>query len=92
MASVQRVVTKSVSYTATADDELILCSGTITITLPPASPAKRRRIMLKKTDAANVVTADGNGAETIDGAATRTLSTQYSSLKLLSDGSNWRVV
>ena len=36
-----------------------------------------------------IVTVDGNGAETIDGVATRTMDSDYESMHLISDGSNW---
>lgn len=71
---------------------LFLCdatSGAFTITLPPAAQIPNRIIHIKKVDAVNNVTVDGNGSETIDGALTETLSTQYEVLTVVSDGSNW---
>jgi hypothetical protein len=71
-----------------------------TITLPTAvgvdatgNPAKGGRITIKKTDSSiNVVTVDGSGAETIDGALTYTIVNQNQSVVLESDGANVRVV
>ena len=60
------------------------------ITLPAAAGIVGRRYTIKKTDSSgNTVTIDGNGAETIDGAATKVISTQYTSHSLISTGSAW---
>jgi hypothetical protein len=40
----------------------------------------------------NAVTVDGNGAETINGAATKALSTQYETVHIMSDGANWIIL
>ncbi len=64
-----------------------------TITLPTAASAKWRKYVIKKTDAsANTVTIDGDGAETIDGAATQVLAAQYDFLEIQSDGTQWWIV
>lgn len=88
--------TKTSNYTVTeADrDRLILVdatSGAVTITLLAAATAGNGfRVAIKKIDSSgNAVTIDGNLSETIDGNTTSTLSTQYDSENLISDGSNW---
>lgn len=64
-----------------------------TITLPTAASAKWRKYTVKKMDAtANTVTVDGNGAETIDGAASVVLGSQYESVTVQSDGTQWLIV
>lgn len=64
-----------------------------TITLPTAASAKWRKYIIKKTDAsANTVTIDGDGAETIDGAATQVLAAQYDFIEIQSDGTQWWIV
>lgn len=66
--------------------------GAITLTLRTAAGCRGKRVTIKKVDASgNAVTVDGNGAETIDGALTYSLATQYKSVTLESDGSNWLV-
>jgi hypothetical protein len=84
------------SYTMTLNDSIVLVNataGAITITLPLANECTQKRISIKKTDAsANVVTIDGNGAETIDGTATKTLATQYKSYELVASGGAWWIV
>jgi hypothetical protein len=47
---------------------------------------------VKRTSAANNVIVDANASETIDGALTKTLSTQYALLALASDGANVNIV
>jgi hypothetical protein len=90
--------TRSVTATGAlaVDDGLVLAdatAGNITLTLPTAASASGLRIAVKKTDASiNTVTIDGNGAETIDGAANRVLLTQYAVVTVMSDGTQWWVV
>lgn len=68
-------------------------SGAITVTLPAASGLTGRKYTVKKTDSSlNAVTVDGNGTETIDGALTYVIVSQYLAVKIISDGSNWHVV
>lgn len=91
-----RVVSKTANYTAMDDDFVILCdatSGAITVTLPTAAGRKGKAFCIKKIDSsANTVTIDGNASETIDGATTKVLSTQYSAKWIISDGANWVVI
>jgi hypothetical protein len=88
------VVSKVTTYTATTSDDVILCSGSaFTVTLYTASGNTGRHLVLKKTDSTltNIITIDGAGTETIDGALTKTLNTQYESYEIYSDGTNWLV-
>jgi hypothetical protein len=89
-------VTKSANYTVaeTDRDKLILVdasSGAVTISLLAAATAGNGfREAIKKIDnSANAVIVDGNLSETIDGATTSSISTQYDSENLICDGSNW---
>jgi hypothetical protein len=68
-------------------------SGAVTVTPPSAVAIKGRRYTIKKLNAgANNVVIDPNGAETIDGAATLTFNTQWQTVRIISDGSNWLVL
>jgi hypothetical protein len=88
----QAYVTKTGAYTATNDDYVIDCtSGTFTVTLP-ASSGRTGRILIIKNSGAGTITVDGNGAETIDGAATVTLAVQYGTIQIMSDGTNWKTI
>ncbi len=89
-------VSKTANYTVTESDrdKLILVdatSGAVTISLLAAATAGSGfRVAIKKVDSSgNAVTVDGNGSETIDGATTSTLSTQYDTDNLICNGSNW---
>lgn len=89
------VQTKTANYTALTTDGYINCSGSaFTITLYAASGNAGKTITIKKTDSSlsNVITIDANASETIDGALTVTLQTQYESYVLYCDGSNWSIM
>lgn len=67
-------------------------SGSVTITLPPAALSWGRYYIVKKLVAANTVTLDGDGSETIDGSPTLDLTTQYAAVMVICDGSNWHAI
>ena len=82
------------AYTALIGDVVLAdgTSGAFTVTLPTAAGNKDGIITVKKIDNINNITIDGNGSETIDGATTVVLSTQYDSVTMISNGSNWFVI
>lgn len=89
------VTSKTTTYTATTSDDVILASGSaFTITLYAASGNSGKILRVKKTDSSltNIITIDGNSSETIDGALTTTLNTQYEEITLVCDGSNWYIL
>lgn len=90
------ITTKTADYTATIDDYTILCNastGIITITLPTAVGIGGRIYVIKKIDSsANAITIDGNGSETIDGAATQVLSAVFESMTIQSNGTAWYII
>jgi hypothetical protein len=94
-ASGVSTVTKTTTYTATTSDSVIYADATsaaFPITLPVASGASGLILTIKKIDSTfNLVTIDGNGSETIDGALTKKLATQYQSYTIYCDGSSWKV-
>lgn len=67
-------------------------SGSVTLTLPAAAYMRGRLVCVKKLVAANTVTVDGSGSETIDGSATLAWTTAYQTYTLLCDGSTWHIV
>jgi hypothetical protein len=87
---------KTGAYSATSDDDLIPCNatgGAFTVTLPAAASNGGMEIEIIKTDSsANAITIDGNASETINGALTTTLNTQYEKLRIMCDGSNWLIM
>lgn len=87
--------TVTASETLTAQDDVVLAdatSGAITLTLPPVTDGYKE-FCVKKIDAsANAVTIDGDGSETIDGATTLVLASQYDTAKFASDGTEWWIL
>lgn len=83
------------TYTASLG-ELVRCDPTtlgFTVNLPSAVGAAGRSIIIKNASAStNTITIDGASAETIDGAATATITTAYGVVSIVSDGTNWLVV
>ena len=85
------------TYTA-AKENVITCdasSGAFSINLPPVATSAHRTYTIKKIDAtANAVTVDGNAAETIDGATTFSLSTQYDfvTVQCNAAGTTWSII
>jgi len=89
-----RYVAVTAAYSVAANDgtiEAATGAGVYTVTLPIANRAKNRTITVKRTATSNI-TVDGNGSETIDGALTKRLDTQYGYIDLLCDGVGWHIV
>ena len=76
-----------------AATSLAICSGTTyTVTLPAAATVGAGwQLYVKRTSSGNI-TIDGNASETIDGALTYVLRQTLEGVKLVSDGTNWRIV
>lgn len=87
---------KTTGATLTSIEDVILADATsagFTITLPPAATNDGKIYKIKKTDSTNnIVIIDGNASETIDGALTKNLATQYEQWEIVSDGANWQVM
>lgn len=86
----------AVSYLALATDVIIGVTDTSaarTISLPPAATAATDRLYIIKDQSGgasvNNITVDPDGAETIDGAATAVINTNYGSLSIYTNGSAW---
>jgi hypothetical protein len=92
----KKIVSKTADYTATTSDEIILVdasSSNVTITLPAVSGNSGVHFHIKKTDSStNTVTVDGSGSETIDGATTQVISSQYDSMHIVCDGTEWWIL
>jgi len=75
------VVAKTSSYTATTSDHTITVDasgGAVTITGFACASNAGKRLTIKKTDSSgNAVTFDPNASETVDGASSKAVSTQY---------------
>ena len=64
-------------------------SAGVTVNLPSAAPNPVTYTIVKVDATGNTVTIDPSGSQTVNGSATRVLSTQWESVTLVSDGSNW---
>lgn len=85
----------STNYTLSASTENFLIvnnASAVTVNLPTAVGLTGKVFTVKRLSTLNNVTIEGDGSETIDGAANLVLSTQYHSATILSDGSNWHVL
>lgn len=86
----------AISYTALTTDFIVGVTSTAaarTITLPAAATAVVGCIYVIKDEsgaaATNNITVDGNGSETIDGATTYVINTNYGAVCLYTDGTAW---
>lgn len=86
----------SATYSATIDNDIINCnctSNAITISMPTAVGNGGKQIVVRKSDSTtNNVVVEGNLSETINGALNISLTQQYTSVSLVSDGANWMVI
>lgn len=85
-------VAKTANYTVTTTDYTIDCTAnTFTVTLPAAASNTGRMYVIKNSGA-GTITVQGNGAELIDAANTKSLSVQYSGVVVQSTGSKFIVI
>lgn len=83
------IMTKTAAYTAISGDILLVdaSTGAVTITSPPLAPGAE--FTVKKIDSsANAVTITA-ASSTIDGTNNKTLSAQWASMRIRSDGTYW---
>lgn len=89
-----QTTSKSANYTVTASDRLISVdstSGSVTLTLPAAASVNPYTVFSAiKTVAANTLTIDPNGSETINGASTLALTARWARVDFYSTGTLWR--
>lgn len=83
-------------YTLTSETGYLRCNavgGNMTINLP-AAVGNGRLVTIKKIDSStNTVTIDGSGTETIDGATTYILNTQYQGVQIIDCASGvWDII
>lgn len=91
-----KVVSATEAHALAVDTGLLLCDstgGAFTVTLPAAADAAGRTVTFVVTAGANIVTLEGAGAETINGAATFTaLDAVNDAVTLVSTGTAWFVI
>jgi hypothetical protein len=79
----------------TSANDVVIVDATAapaTVNLPTAASVVGLQLDIKKVDATNNVTVQANGAETIDGSNTATLTSQYESITIVSDGTEWHIL
>lgn len=79
------------TYTVLLTDNVIEANGTFTITLPTAIDIAGYKFTIKNSGI-GVITIEGDGTETIDGALTNVLASQYDKISLVSNGANWIII
>ena len=84
-------IAKSANFTATSLTSTIDCTNTITITLPTAV-GNSGRFHTIKNSGTGVITIATTSSQTIDGAATQSLLTQWSKITVQSTGANWIII
>lgn len=87
---------KTANYTVLASDDILFgdaTGGAFTFTLPVAAGNSGKILRFVKTDSStNALTLDGSGSETIDGALTTTLNTQYERVEIACNGTGWYIL
>lgn len=93
---VQRTAVANVAYTALLTDYIIAytsLTATRTVSLPAAATAGANRIYVIKDEsgaaASFPIVIDPSGAETIDGATTKSISVNYGSYSIYTNGTAW---
>jgi len=93
--SLNRTPVSDINYTVTASDYVVAYASLTaarTVTLPTAVGITGRQYIIKD-ESGNAGTSNisvtGTGGQTIDGSATKSLTTPYGVLRLYSNGANW---
>lgn len=90
------VVSVSTTYTATLQDDVILCDGTsggFTVNAPAVATCPGKSYWLKKIDAASTnITFDPSGSEQVEGASTHVNGMQNDCYHYVNDGTAWYII
>jgi hypothetical protein len=90
------IAAKTSAYTALVTDRVLTgdaTSGAFTFTLPAIASAENQPLTFKKTDSSvNAITVDANGSETIDGATTQSLASQYDCITIMPGATEWHII
>lgn len=86
-------VAKTANYTLTAADYCVdLTANSATITLPTAVGISGKQYVVKNSGSGTTLTLATTSSQTIDGTTTKTYNTQYSGVRVISDGANWKII
>jgi len=84
--SIGPIKTVSTTYSLTNSDSTINCNGTFTVTLPNTGVPTGKKYWIKNIGTGTITVSS---AVNIDGATTFPLGTQYQSIKVQWDGTQW---
>ena len=70
----KRVVTKTSAYAVTADDDIILTSGSFTLSMPPANSTGNKEFVIKRIDSTVTAALTVSAGSNIDGSSSITLN------------------
>lgn len=87
--SINSISTSQTAGATAGTDYVYICSGTITLTLPTA--VGNTNLYTVKNAGTGIITVDTTSSQTIDGDLTITMPVKYTSVDLISDGSNWQI-
>lgn len=85
------VVTVSAAYTVEPFVKMVNVSGTTTVTLPYAHDRLSGQPIVVKRIGVNTVTIAAQSGDTIDGASTVSLTSQWQASQMISNGTSWFV-
>jgi hypothetical protein len=87
------VTTKTSDYTLTATDNLVLCNGSMVITLPLATSLAGKIYYIKNiTTSGASVKVTGTGGALIDGELNQYVTGGYNSMTVQTDGTSWYII
>jgi len=90
------ITVTATSYTASTDRIILVdddtAGGAVTIDLPAAASNTDIDYNVVKLGTTASVTVDGNASETINGATTNVLSSQWDSIWIVCDGTQWVIL
>lgn len=87
--SINSVAVNTAAGATAGTDYVYLCTGTMTLTLPTA--VGNTNLYTVKNVGTGVITIATTSAQTVDGKATITMATQFTSVDLISDTANWNI-
>jgi hypothetical protein len=87
--SVSSISTNTSAGATAITDYVYLCTATLTITLPTAV-GNTNRYAIKNVGGTTTIAT--TSSQTIDGSTTATLSVQYVTVEVVSDGANWNII
>lgn len=81
--------------TLTTDYDVVTADasgGAVTITLPDRATVQGKVYTIKRTSASNNVVVSRAGSDTIEGATSKTLGSQYATITLLAGTATWLIL